>query len=145
MIRSMLVVCVGNICRSPMAEYLLRRELEGIAVASAGLDALTGYAADGAAVQVCAENGLDISQHRARQLNAALVSAADLILTMEGAHMQEIMRRHPSARGKVFRLGDADDLDIPDPYRKPLPHFYEVYELIARGTESWTSRIKALA
>ncbi|MBW9106777.1 low molecular weight protein-tyrosine-phosphatase [Paraburkholderia phenoliruptrix] len=145
MIRSMLVVCVGNICRSPMAEYLLRRELEGIAVTSAGLDALAGYAADPAAVQVCAENGLDITQHRARQLNAALVSASDLILTMEDAHRQEIMRRHPSARGKVFRIGDAHDFDVPDPYRKPLSHFYGVYELIARGAASWTSRIKALA
>ncbi|CAB3671597.1 Low molecular weight protein-tyrosine-phosphatase Ptp [Paraburkholderia phenoliruptrix] len=145
MIRSMLVVCVGNICRSPMAEYLLRRELEGIVVESAGLDALTGYAADPAAIQVCAENGLDISKHRARPLNAALVSVTDLILTMERVHSQEIMHRHPSARGKVFRLGDVEDFDVPDPYRKPLSHFYEVYELIARGTESWTSRIKALA
>ena len=145
MIRSMLVVCVGNICRSPMAEYLLRRELEGIVVESAGLDALTGYAADPAAIQVCGENGPDISKHRARPLTAALVSVTDLILTMERVHNQEIMRRHPSARGKVFRLGDVEDFDVPDPYRKPLSHFYEVYELIARGTESWTSRIKALA
>jgi len=144
MIKNMLLVCVGNICRSPMAEHLLRRELEGITVVSAGLDALVGHAADPDAIRVCTENGLDISSHRAQQLNLPLVSAADLILTMEGAHKHEIMRRYSSASGKVFRLGEAGNFDVPDPYRRPVSQFYDAYELIARGAESWKSRIEAL-
>ena len=70
MIRHVLVVCVGNICRSPMAEALLRRELrgqEGFTVDSAGLGALVGHPASEYSVELMAEIGEDISGHRARE------------------------------------------------------------------------------
>jgi protein-tyrosine phosphatase len=145
MMNKILVVCVGNICRSPMAEYVLRSRLDGIAVASAGLDALEGYAADPDAIRVSAEHGLDITPHRARRVNLALVNEAELILTMEATHMRELMRRYPTSHGKVFRLGEAEDFDVPDPYRKPIERFHDSFGLIVRGVDVWTSRIKALA
>lgn len=145
MMKKILVVCVGNICRSPMAEYALRSRLGGVAVASAGLDALEGYAADPDAVRVSAEHGLDITAHRARRVNMALVNEAELILTMEAIHRRELMRRYPTSQGKVFRLGEAEDFDVPDPYRKPIDCFHDSFGLIVRGVDGWTSRIKALA
>ncbi|SIT48021.1 protein-tyrosine phosphatase [Paraburkholderia piptadeniae] len=139
------MVCVGNICRSPMAEYILRQELKDIRVLSAGLDALVGHPADESAIRVAAEFGLDISSHHAQQINGALVSGADLILAMEGSHKHEIIRRHPFASGKVFRLGEHEDFDVPDPYRKSLDHFVDSFQLIRRGVKLWTPRIRALA
>jgi protein-tyrosine phosphatase len=145
MMNRILVVCVGNICRSPMAEYVLRDRLSGVAVASAGLDALEGYAADSNAVRVAAQHGFDITPHRARRVNLALVNEAELILTMEATHMRELVRRYPTSHGKVFRLGEAEDFDVPDPYQKPIERFHDAFGLIVRGVDVWTSRIKALA
>ena len=83
MIRHILVVCVGNICRSPMAEALLRdalREQQDITVESAGLGALVDHPASEHAVTLMRERGLDISGHRARQITPDMVHAADLVL-----------------------------------------------------------------
>lgn len=145
MIKTILVVCVGNICRSPMAQYLIDRQLSGVTVLSAGLDAVVGSAPDSLAIRVAAELGLEIAPHRAQQINASLVSGADLILVMEGAHKYEIMRRHPGASGKVFRLGEIGRFDVPDPYRKPISDFYAAFELIRQGVAAWAPRIKAMA
>lgn len=95
MIKTILVVCIGNICRSPMAQALLRQSLPGVSVISAGIGALSGYPADPSAVEVMAHHGIDISEHRAQQLTGSLVSRADLILVMDGAQKQEIQSRHP--------------------------------------------------
>ncbi|MBN3847583.1 MULTISPECIES: low molecular weight protein-tyrosine-phosphatase [Burkholderiaceae] len=145
MINTILVVCVGNICRSPMAQYLLARELNGVTVISAGLDAVVGCGPDPLAVRVSAESGLDITSHRAQQLNVGLVGGADLILAMEASHKHEIMRRHPGASGKVFRLGEIGRFDVPDPYTKPIAQFYDAFDLIRQGVDTWTPRIKAMA
>ncbi|MFM0238863.1 low molecular weight protein-tyrosine-phosphatase [Paraburkholderia phytofirmans] len=145
MIKTILVVCVGNICRSPVAQYLIDREIGDVTVLSAGLDAVVGSAPDLSAVRVAAEFGLEIAAHRAQQLNAGLVSGADLILAMEATQKHEIMRRHPGASGKVFRLGEIGRFDVPDPYKKPIDEFYDAFELIRRGVDAWVPRIKALA
>jgi protein-tyrosine phosphatase len=144
MIKRILVVCVGNICRSPMAQYLIDREISGVTVLSAGLDAVVGSAPDPAAIHVASESGLNIAAHRAQQLNVSLVSGVDLILAMEAAQKHEIMRRHPGASGKVFRLGEIECFDVPDPYRRPITHFYDAFELIRRGVDAWAPRIKAM-
>ena len=144
MIRHILVVCVGNICRSPMAEGLLRHELrgqEGITVESAGLGALVGHPASEHSLELMAERGLDIGAHRARQIHPDMVRAADLVLVMETRHKRAIDDADPTARGKVHRLGEWQDRDIDDPYRKPR----EAYELaladIEAGVASWVERI----
>jgi len=145
MIRHILVVCVGNICRSPMAEALLREALRGqeeITVESAGLGALVGHPASDFAVELMEERGLDIRSHRARQIEPDLVDAADLILVMESGHKRTIDSVEPTARGKVHRLGEWQDSNIGDPYRQPR----EVYEKALRGIEegvaSWVERLK---
>lgn len=147
MFNSILVVCVGNICRSPMGESLLKERTiaanaeASIAVSSAGLGALVGKGADPMAVEVMGEHGLDITSHRARQLDSALVRDNELILVMERWQQQEIERLYPFARGRVHLLGKWSDMEIADPYRKPKEYFVEAYEKINKACEEWCNKL----
>ena len=91
MIKSVLVVCVGNICRSPTGERLFKRALPHLPVASAGLGALVGHAADKTATEVAAEKGLSLEGHEAQQLTASLCREYDLILVMEKRHIEQVL------------------------------------------------------
>ena len=145
MIRHILVVCVGNICRSPMAEAVLRDALTGqveITVESAGLGALVDEPASEFAVELMRERGLDITSHRAQQLTPELVTKADLILVMESGHRRVIDANEPTARGKVYRLGEWQDLEIPDPYRQPREAFEAALEKIDKSIADWVERLK---
>ena len=145
MFNSILIVCVGNICRSPMAEYQLRKKLELIDVntyvSSAGLSALVGYGADKNAIEVMAERGLDGSSHRARQLDDNLVKQNELILVMEYWQQKDIEHLYPYARGRVHLLGKWDNVEISDPYKKPKQAFIEAYEKIDKACEEWCRKI----
>jgi len=146
MIRHILVVCVGNICRSPMAEALLRKGLRGkdeINVESAGLGALVGHPADDCAVELMSERGVDITSHRARQIHPDMVSTADLILVMESGHKKVIDELDQAARGKVHRLGEWRDMEISDPYRQPKAAFAEALQGIEDGVADWVKRLTA--
>ena len=97
---NILLVCVGNICRSPVAEALLKAQFPDKNIWSAGLAALVGKPADPLAQAIAAEHGLDISAHRAQQLTSWMCAKADLLLVMEEGHKQELANQYPLARGK---------------------------------------------
>lgn len=141
MFERILIVCVGNICRSPTAEFLLRQRLgeaHGAQVSSAGLGAMTGYAMDTTSLALLREHGVDGETHRARQLDSVLLRQSDLILAMERSHVAAITRMTPEASGKVFLLDRwLDGRDIPDPYRQQRPAYEHVYGLIEQGVNSW--------
>ena len=144
MIRHILVVCVGNICRSPMAEALLRdalREQKDIIVESAGLGALVDHPASEHAVTLMRERGLDISEHRARQITPDMVHDADRVLVMEAGHKRVIDMNEPAARAKIYRLGEWQERDIQDPYRQPREAFEAALADIDEGVAEWTRRI----
>jgi len=142
-VKNILVVCVGNICRSPMAEALLRQRLgEGIKVHSAGIGALVGHEASAHAQDLMRERGLDISGHRARQLGPNLLREADLVLVMEAGHKAVVDEIDPTARGKVFRLGEWRKLDVPDPYRQSRVVFEECLGLIEEGVGDWVAKLR---
>jgi protein-tyrosine phosphatase len=146
MFSNILVVCVGNICRSPMAESLLRKALNDIdkkncIVSSAGLNALVGKKPDSAACQLMQSKGIDISLHRACQLNKEMIRKSDLILVMESSHKTSIESEEPTAKGKVFRLGEWGKFDIPDPYKQDLKVFESTLKLIEQGVAQWIEKL----
>jgi protein-tyrosine phosphatase len=146
MIKHILVVCVGNICRSPMAEGLLKSALRGqteITVESAGLGALVGHSADDYAIELMNELGIDIGAHRARQIHPDMIRRADLVLVMEAGHKRAIDDADATARGKVYRIGEWQDRNIDDPYRQPKAAFADALEEIQEGVASWVEKIKA--
>lgn len=141
-----LIVCTGNICRSPIAEHLLREALQGsdIAVSSAGLGALVDHPIDGSALATLQHHGHRPPSHRARQLTAELAHEADLILTMEQGQIQSMIQRVPETRGKIFLLGKwQSEQEIPDPYRQGPEAFEHSYGLIERAVASWAERLLA--
>ena len=140
MIKRALIVCVGNICRSPTAEVLMRRALshKPVQVESAGLAALAGQGIHAMSEEVLIANGLSGSQHVARQVTQAMIDQADLILAMEKRHVSALQAIAPHARGKTFLLGRWEgDLDVPDPYGRPRQMFDETFVLIDRLLAGW--------
>lgn len=144
---NIVVVCVGNICRSPMAEALLIKALNDAGeknhnVSSAGLSAMVGHKPDIIARQLMSEKGIDISGYKATQLNRIIIRKSDLILVMESGHKDQIENKEPSAKGKVFRLGEwGEAFDIPDPYKQKREAFENALELIEKGIKDWVKKI----
>src|SRR5438876_8768409 len=125
-VKSVLFVCTGNICRSPIAEGFFRRLLgnrKDIEVVSAGVHAVRGQPPSLYAVQVCAEEGADISSLRSQPVTAALVGRATHIFAMTGAHLETIQTLFPRSADKTFLLREFEEpgptmcRDVPDPMR----------------------------
>lgn len=138
---NILVVCVGNICRSPMAEALLKQRYPDKAVDSAGVGALVGHPADPAALEIMTERQLDITNHMAKQIDENLAKKADIIFTMSDSQTKWIEERWPFCRGKTFKLGHWQDKDIADPYRHEITAFETAYQDIVDGLEQWADKI----
>ena len=148
-----LVVCTGNICRSPMAEGLLRSLLpedwrSTPRIHSAGTYGLDAQPAASYAIQAAAEIGVDISGHRARSLAPEMVTAADLILVMEPFHEAIVARAlPPQERGKLRLLADfetprqSDTID--DPYNHPLEVYRSCMERIRNCLEGVIGYLEA--
>ena len=150
---TILLVCTGNTCRSPMAAALTRRMLceqlgcrpenlakLGVAVTSAGTFALAGGPASPDAVDAAAALGAAVGKHRSRKLTNRLINEADLIFCMMASHVGEVVRRVSTAAGKTFLL-DAGG-DIADPIGGGADMYLRVARRIAaslrnRLKENW--------
>lgn len=145
MIQKILIVCVGNICRSPMGEALFTEKLKNksskIVVRSAGLGALIGRSADKIAQELMLKKGLDISAHKARQISPEMLFDTDIIFTMTTGQQMQLECNLPSIRGRVHRLGHWGGYDVPDPYRRPKEAFEQALTLIEKGVEDWCGKI----
>ena len=139
--RSVLVVCHGNLCRSPYAEHRLRALLPGgprrnVTIASAGFLA-AGHVPPANAVLAAAGLGIDLTGHRSRQLSAELIRGADLVLVMEPEQRHAILSVHRRSAATIMLLGDFDPEPIstraiPDPYGRSVEAFVAVYRRIDR-------------
>lgn len=138
---NILVVCVGNICRSPMAEALLKQRYPHKNVDSAGVGALVGHSADPAALEIMAGQEIDITNHVAKQIDEGLAKKADLIFTMSDSQTKWIEERWPFCRGKTFKLGHWQDKDISDPYKHEMSAFQTAYQDIVVSLEQWADKI----
>lgn len=141
MFESILVVCIGNICRSPMGERLLRQALPSKQVHSAGLGALVGNPADAHSVALMHAQGIDLSDHVAQQITAELVANHELILVMTERQKTGLESQYPSARGKVFRYCHWQGADVPDPYQLDVAAFEQALALIEQGTADWAAKL----
>lgn len=145
-----LFVCLGNICRSPTAEYVARAEFERLGlrlpVASRGLgDWHVGQGADPRAVAAARAQGYDLSPHRARQFHDDDFSRFATVLAVDRATLSELRRRVPNDMPAPERFLVAaglakpragDDGDVPDPYTGTSDDFRAVLDLIRRGVDA---------
>ncbi|MBB1318437.1 low molecular weight phosphotyrosine protein phosphatase [Shewanella sp. SR43-4] len=140
MFDSVLMVCAGNICRSPTAEYVLKSKLtdKNITVSSAGLTALVAKPADAMAQKIALSHGVVMDTHQGQQLSSQLIAINSVILVMEQRHLNDVHSRYPEARGKTFLLGKwINNAEIPDPYRQSQEAFEHVYALIDSACSAW--------
>lgn len=140
MISSALVVCVGNICRSPVGERLLFAALADypVKVSSAGLGALVGHGADARAAEVAGRHGLSLDGHVARQFTPALGREHDLILVMEPGHRSAIARQAPELSGRCLLFDQwTGARGIADPYRKSVEFHEGVFNALKTASDAW--------
>ena len=129
-----------------MAEGLFKQALIDVdksdrAVSSAGLSALVGHPPDPNACSLMMEKGIDISGYRACQLTQEMVRESELILVMELNQKYLLEENEPTARGKIFRLGEWEKFDIADPYQKEIQFFERTLSLIEQGVSHWIERL----
>ena len=144
-ISRVLVLCHGNICRSPFAAAYLAGRAPGLDVRSSGLAAGAAAPADPTAIRVAARLGHDLSQHRSHPLSPADLSEPDLVLVMEAAQAAAFRARAPALGRRVYLLGDflaAPPFGIADPWGCPEDVFDRVFAQIAAALDRLTERLE---
>ena len=150
-IKSVLVVCTGNICRSPMGEGVLRNKLarpnlSHILVNSAGTSGWDNQRPTSEAIQACSEIGIDISSLSSAPISEEMIQDADLIVAMERFHLNELLKVYNAPPEKVILLGafhtDSPGIEIEDPYGMPVSRYRQILELICQCSAGLTDRLE---
>ena len=146
MFQNILVVCMGNICRSPTAERILQKKLPNHRISSAGINALAGKDADFQAIKTALKHGVIVAGHTARQLTPQMCDEADLILVMEPAHIDMVADIQPSARSKAILLAQwLPKKNIPDPFKQSSEMFEAVFLQIEQAANTWADKLSGQA
>jgi protein-tyrosine-phosphatase len=148
------MVCTANICRSPMAEALLRHRVQGTLpegkfwrIESAGVNAMEGIPPSRFSEAALSERGIDISGHRARTISEEMMNEFHLVLTMEKIHKQILRARFPEKSGKVFMLSEmsGEEFPVDDPFGATLEVYLRMAEVIDRLIENGMDSIRRCA
>jgi len=166
-----LVVCTGNVCRSPFAELLLRARVPDLEIASRGIDALEGSPMEGQMRTLLEARDVDASDFRARQVDAADLDA-DLVLTMSARQRAYLLDEFPQVARRTGLLGAVPTLqgmaeeqgelspsliaawtrrpvtrqhEVPDPFRRPLEEARATADLLDRHVESLAALLRPSA
>lgn len=147
--RSILFVCYGNICRSPFAEaYLKPLVPPDIRITSCGYYPIDGRLCPVEAVASAKKFGIDLTSHRSRVANDAVVRSSDIIFAFDHENIRKITGDYPGIEKKVWYLSEATEqypVNIPDPYGKDLIEFEKVYDVIAGHCNAIASQINDLS
>ncbi|MBN9673404.1 low molecular weight protein-tyrosine-phosphatase [Roseibium aggregatum] len=148
MTHSVLFVCLGNICRSPLAEGVFRDLVEDAGLVerflidSAGTGAWhTGNPPDPRSIEIAATYGIDISRQKARQVRAGDFERFGIILAMDGSNLNTLWARDEVGSADIRLLLDDPPRDVPDPYYGGTDGFEEVYRLLRFGCETLLRRL----
>jgi protein-tyrosine phosphatase len=151
-VRTVLFVCKGNICRSPMGEVYFRRRARelgfDLTVISAGLDTTPGRTAHPYAISEIQKHGLTLVNHATQSLRRETAEQADLIIVMEVAQRRWLTRLYPHARDKVFvagRFAPLSSLDIADPFSGTPEDFQRCFEAIKQCCDGILERYRTSA
>ncbi|MBZ9855810.1 low molecular weight phosphotyrosine protein phosphatase [Mesorhizobium sp. CA13] len=153
-IKSILFVCLGNICRSPLAEGVLRSVLterglgrDIVLDSAATSDWEAGSAPDRRSIAIASRHGIDISELRARKITPEDFSRFDLIFGMDSSNVADLKRLAPAAvRDRVhlfLEFAQGKGRDVPDPYHHGEEAFAEVYRMIREASEALATRLAA--
>jgi protein-tyrosine phosphatase len=147
-VQSVLFVCHGNICRSPLAvayfQSLVKKEGRPITVRSAGLETTPGKPADARAKAVALEHRLSLDEHATTQVHTELLDQSDLIVVMEVAQKDRVQRLCQKSKGKVVLLGRFDSvgpLEIADPYSGTSENFLSCFQQVSRCCDNLAARL----
>ena len=148
-VRRILFVCAGNICRSPMAEYLLRHfaDRKGVPLEarSAGIAAATGEPVTPETLAVLKERGIDASAHRSQFISWELLDWADVVLTMTVGQKEHLLSLAPELQGKVFTLPEfvGANGEVPDPYGTMRAAYRKVRDQLAELVAKLVKKLQA--
>ncbi len=145
-----LMICSGNICRSPFAEIYLRHRLQQAGtfaeVFSRGILDMHQRPAPDHGIAVAAEMGLDLAAHHSTKLEPADLDRAALVMIMEQQHRQYLAQMRPAVIGKIFFLSQpTGGAEVPDPMGKDVEAFRASYQMIATNVDGWLKRFGVTA
>ena len=150
---SILFVCTGNTCRSPMAECIARELFPHIAITSAGLAGFSGMPASEGAIAAMAARGFNLLSHRSRGITPYLLEEAALVIPMTSSHKRAILAHFPEFAHKVFTLGElavpegegenAIVAEINDPYGLPTEAYVQTANAIEKMLFALAAKLPA--